>query len=103
MEDRDRHQGASMRLLIIRHATAVPRGAPDMPDDERPLTKRGERRFRRAAQGLARLMKRPDTLPTSPPPRAPPTAPNAAQAWGKGEGQEGPAPARGSYNQNAPP
>ena len=39
-----------MRLLMIRHATAVPRGAPDMPDDERPLTKRGERRFRRAAE-----------------------------------------------------
>ena len=23
-----------MRLLMIRHATAVPRGAPDMPDDD---------------------------------------------------------------------
>src|SRR2546426_8362989 len=103
MEDRDRHQGASMRLLIIRHATAVPRGAPDMPDDERPLTKRGERRFRRAAEGLARLVKRPHTLPTSPPPRAPPTAQGAAQAGGKGEIEEGAAPARGSYKQIAPP
>ena len=44
-----------MRLIIIRHAIAVPRGTPDIPDDERPLTRRGERRFIDAARGLARL------------------------------------------------
>src|SRR2546427_12949958 len=72
-----------MRLLIIRHATAVPRGTPDVPDDERPLTKRGERRFRRAAAGLARITRRPDVLLTSPLPRAHRTAVLAAKAWGK--------------------
>ena len=30
-----------MRVLIIRHAVAVPRGTPDMADDERPLTRAG--------------------------------------------------------------
>jgi phosphohistidine phosphatase len=90
-----------MRLLIIRHATAVPRGTPDMPDDERPLTKRGERRFRLAAEGLARLMKRPDTLLSSPLPRARRTAEIAAKAWGKVEVEEEPALAGGSYDQIA--
>ena len=88
-----------MRLLIIRHATAVPRGTPDMPDDERPLTKRGERRFRLAAEGLARLMKRPDTLLSSPLPRARRTAEIAAKAWGKVEVEEEPALAGGSYDE----
>lgn len=88
-----------MRLLIIRHATAVPRGSPDMPDEERPLTRRGERRFRRAAEGLARLMKRPDTLLSSPLPRARSTAEIAAEAWGKVEVEEEPALAGGSYDE----
>ncbi|PYQ04084.1 MAG: phosphohistidine phosphatase SixA [Acidobacteria bacterium] len=90
-----------MRLLIIRHATAVPRGTPDMPDDERPLTKKGERRFRRAAAGLARLMKRPDALLSSPLPRARRTAEIAAKEWGKVEVQEEPALAGGSFNEIA--
>src|SRR5712691_1045521 len=90
-----------MRLLMIRHATAVPRGTPDMPDDERPLTKRGERRFRRVAEGLARLVKRPDTLLSSPLPRARRTAEIAAKAWGKVEVEDEPALAGGSYDQIA--
>ena len=55
-----------MRLLLIRHAIAVPRGTPDVPDDERPLTKRGVTRFRSAARGLAEAVARPDVLLTSP-------------------------------------
>jgi len=90
-----------MRLLIIRHATAVPRGTPDMPDDERPLTRQGERRFRRAAEGLARLVKRPDALLSSPLPRARRTAEIAAKAWGKVEVQEEAALAGGSFNEIA--
>jgi phosphohistidine phosphatase len=90
-----------MRLLIIRHATAVPRGTPDMPDDERPLTRKGERRFRRAAEGLARLVKRPDTLLSSPLPRARRTAEIAAEAWGNVEVQEEHALAGGSYDEIA--
>jgi phosphohistidine phosphatase len=72
-----------MRLLIIRHAIAVPHGTKGIPDDERPLTPRGRKRFRRAAKGLARVAMRPDVLLTSPLPRARETADIAAEAWGK--------------------
>jgi phosphohistidine phosphatase len=72
-----------MQVLIIRHAIAVPRGTPDIPDDERPLTRAGEKRFRQAARGLARIADRPDALLTSPLPRAARTAELAAKAWGK--------------------
>jgi phosphohistidine phosphatase len=72
-----------MQVLIIRHAIAVPRGTPDIPDDERPLTRAGEKRFRQAARGLARVADRPDALLTSPLPRAARTAELAAKAWGK--------------------
>jgi len=90
-----------MRLLIIRHATAVPRGTPDVPDDERPLTKRGERRFHAAAKGLARAVRRPDALLTSPLPRARRTAEIAAAAWGKIEPEESTALAGGSFDEVA--
>lgn len=71
-----------MRLLIIRHATAVPRGTPGIPDDERPLTPEGEKKFRQAARGLARIQERPQALLSSPLPRAWRTAEIAAEAWG---------------------
>ena len=72
-----------MKLLVIRHAIAVPSGTPGVPDDERPLTPKGKRRFRRAARGLARIAPRPDVLLSSPLPRALETAGIAAQAWGR--------------------
>jgi phosphohistidine phosphatase len=72
-----------MTLLLIRHAIAVPRGTPDIPDEERPLTPRGARRFRKAARGLARVVRRPDLLLTSPLARARATAEIAADAWGR--------------------
>ena len=72
-----------MRLIIIRHAIAVERGTPDIADEDRPLTRKGERRFREVARGLARIEPRPDLLLTSPLPRARQTAEIAAQAWGK--------------------
>jgi phosphohistidine phosphatase SixA len=34
-----------MTLTIIRHAIAVPAGTEGIPDDERPLTKKGRPRF----------------------------------------------------------
>lgn len=71
-----------MKLLLVRHAIAVPAGTPDIPDDERPLTKRGRKRFRKAARGLARIVPPPDLLLTSPLPRALETAEIAAGAWG---------------------
>ena len=72
-----------MKLLIIRHAIAVSRNSADLPDDERPLTGRGRRRFRKAADGLARIVDRPDVLLTSPLRRAVQTAEIAAKAWGR--------------------
>ena len=70
-----------MRLLIIRHATAVPSGTPGIADDDRPLTPKGKARFRAAAKGLARMTPRPDVLLTSPLPRARQTAEIAGRAW----------------------
>lgn len=70
-----------MKLLIVRHATAVESEA-GVPDDERLLTPEGKKRFRKAARGLSRLTRRPDVLLTSPLPRARATAEIAAQAWG---------------------
>lgn len=90
-----------MRLLIIRHAIAVDRGTPDIADDERPLTRRGIRRFRSAAQGLARLVPRPDAIFTSPLLRARQTARIAARAWGGPKPEETGALAGGEFEEVA--
>ena len=90
-----------MRLLIVRHATAVARGTKGIPDDERPLTPRGERRFRTAARGLAAVAARPDVLLTSPLPRALRTAEIAARAWGKVAPKSTPALAAGDFDELA--
>ena len=71
-----------MKLLLVRHGIAVPSGTADIADDERPLTPRGRKRFRKAARGLARIVPPPDLLLTSPLPRARATAEIAAAAWG---------------------
>jgi phosphohistidine phosphatase len=71
-----------MRLLIVRHAIAQPPGK-DVADDDRQLTPRGRKRFRKAAKGLARIVPRPDALFTSPLARAVETAKIAADAWGR--------------------
>ena len=63
-----------MKLLLVRHATAVPRGTAGVSDDERPLTAEGRTKFLAAARGLARIAPRPDVLLTSPLPRARVTA-----------------------------
>lgn len=70
-----------MKVVLIRHAAAVPRGTPGVLDDERPLTSSGKVKFRAAARGLARIMPRPDVLLTSPLPRAQETAEIAARAF----------------------
>jgi phosphohistidine phosphatase len=84
-----------MRVLIVRHASAVPSGTPGIADDDRPLTPRGKARFRAAAQGLARITHRPDVLLTSPLPRARATAEIAARAFGRVEPTVEPALAHG--------
>ena len=90
-----------MRLLIIRHAIAVPRGTPGVPDEERPLTRKGIRRFRAAARGLARLLPRPAMLFTSPLLRARQTARVAARAWGGPDPVEAVALAGGEFEEVA--
>src|SRR5262245_36472848 len=71
-----------MKLTIIRHGIAVPSGTEGIPDDERPLTKKGRRRFEQVAKGLAEVCDPPDVLLSSPLPRAAETAEIAAAAWG---------------------
>ena len=88
-----------MHLLIVRHAIAVPHGTPEVPEDERPLTPRGEKRFRAAARGLARICPPPDVLLSSPLVRARQTADIAAEAWGDVEVREEKALAGGSFEQ----
>jgi phosphohistidine phosphatase len=85
-----------VRLLLIRHAIAVPRGTTGIPDDDRPLTPKGEKRFRESARALAAIVKRPDALLTSPLPRAHRTAEIAAEAFGGPEPQRVRALAGGS-------
>jgi len=90
-----------MQLLIIRHAIAVERGTPGIPDEERPLTPEGETKFAEAAKGLARLVDRPDALLTSPLLRARQTAALAAAAWGRIEPEEADALAGGTFEEQA--
>jgi phosphohistidine phosphatase len=90
-----------MQLIIVRHAIAVPRGTPGVPDEDRPLTPEGEQKFREAARGLARLVDRPDALLTSPWLRARQTAAIAADAWGGLEPKATAALAGGSFEEQA--
>lgn len=88
-----------MKLTIIRHAIAVPSGAEGMADDDRPLTKKGRRRFQEVARALAEVCERPDVLLTSPLPRAAETAQIAAEAWGSVTPTSEPVLAEGSIDQ----
>jgi phosphohistidine phosphatase len=71
-----------MRLLIVRHAEAVPADAAGVRDRDRPLTANGEHVFRAAAKGLALRLPAPDVLLASPLLRARQTATLLAVAWG---------------------
>jgi phosphohistidine phosphatase len=87
-----------VKLLVVRHAIAVPSGTPGIADDDRPLTDDGRRKFREAARGLAGIARRPDVLLTSPLPRAAETAAIAARAWGGVEPTVEPALASGDVD-----
>ncbi len=64
-----------MRLYLVRHGIAVDRSEPKCPPDaERPLTPRGRRRTRAAAEGFLALGEHPDALLSSPLIRAMQTA-----------------------------
>ena len=86
-----------MQWLLVRHAIAVPSGTPGIADDARTLTPEGEKRFRKAARGLARLVPRPDAILSSPLPRAFRTAEIAAAVWGRLRVQAEPALATGQF------
>lgn len=67
-----------MKLLVVRHAIAEDREAfarrGDGGDHQRPLSKKGRRRFRRGAKALAALVPEVDLLLSSPLVRAVQTA-----------------------------
>src|SRR5213075_1169826 len=62
-----------MKLYFLRHGEADWTNWKK-PDDERPLTKRGNSEMRDVAKFLARMKVRPDLIVTSPLPRAAQTA-----------------------------
>lgn len=64
----------SIRLYLMRHATALPHGTPSFREEDRPLTEEGRQEARAAAEGLKRLKIRPDAAFTSPYLRARQTA-----------------------------
>jgi phosphohistidine phosphatase len=88
-----------MKLTIIRHGIAVASGTEGVPDDDRPLTKKGRRRFQDVASGLAAICERPDVLLTSPLCRAAETAAIVAEAWGDVTPTSEPVLAQGSIDQ----
>ncbi len=55
-----------MRLYIVRHAIATPRGIPGTEDDNRSLTEKGIEKMRKAARGLNALGYIPDFILCSP-------------------------------------
>src|SRR5215469_6165377 len=70
------------RIYLVRHGIAVDHAdRGDLPDDDRPLTAKGRRRFRRAARAFARMGETPDLLFTSPLIRAAQTAEILAGAF----------------------
>lgn len=70
----------AMRLYLLRHAIAVPRGTPGYPKDDRPLTPAGIKKMKAAAAGMAAIIPPPDIVLTSPFKRALQTAQIAAKA-----------------------
>ncbi len=70
----------AMRIYLLRHAIAVPRGRPGYPNDDRPLTPAGIKKMKVAAAGLPAVCPRPDVILTSPFRRALQTARIAARA-----------------------
>jgi phosphohistidine phosphatase len=60
-----------VELYLVRHAAAFGRDPARWPDDSRrPLTPEGEKEFRLAARGLARIVPRIDVILSSPYQRA---------------------------------
>ncbi len=45
-----------IRLFLLRHAIALPHGAPGVGEDDRPLTPDGRKKMRKAAFGMKQLV-----------------------------------------------
>ena len=74
-----------MRLYVMRHADAVPRGTPGYgPDAERPLTPEGRLQARGVAKGLKRLEVPIKMIVTSPYVRAVQTSEEVRRVFGAG-------------------
>ena len=73
------------QLYLLRHGLAVPYGTPDIDDDDRPLTAKGEQRVRSVGRALKRLKVKVDRITTSPLPRAHRTAEIVAEVFGRPE------------------
>ena len=72
-----------MEMYVLRHAIAVPHGAPGYEkDSERPLTEKGAKKMDRIARVLNRLGIECDVILTSPFPRALQTAEIVAKELG---------------------
>src|SRR4051812_4106219 len=69
-------------LYLLPHRVAGQPAPPAVPDDERPLTSKGEKRMRQIGRGLRQLDLKPDRIVTSPLPRARRTAEIVADALG---------------------
>jgi phosphohistidine phosphatase len=62
-----RRPGGSVDLYLVRHAPAFQKDPDRWPHDrKRPLTPEGEKEFRLAARGLARIVPRADVILSSP-------------------------------------
>jgi phosphohistidine phosphatase len=72
-----------MRLYIVRHAIAMPRGTNGIKDEERALTEDGIEKMRKAAEGLRSLAYIPERILSSPLVRARQTAEILQEAFGK--------------------
>ncbi len=72
-----------MKIYLMRHAMAVPRGTPGYANDaERPLTMEGHAQAREVAEGLRRLKVAPGVIASSPYVRAIQTAERVAKVLG---------------------
>jgi phosphohistidine phosphatase len=56
-------------LYVVRHGIAVPHGTPGVPEDDRPLTGKGEGRMKEIGRGLAEIGLEVDRIVSSPLPR----------------------------------
>jgi phosphohistidine phosphatase len=70
-----------MELYILRHAIAIERGTAGYKDGDRPLTPDGEKKMRRAAEGMKNMGLSFDVILTSPYQRAKHTAEIVAEVF----------------------